>query len=164
VYFVNGRSLNSSRKSEFGDSGQCRISTSDVSKIAANRPLQKCDSARTPHIRPWCARASRRSRILLTGSKRPFERLDKCAPAERRPDNPGLLYGPTNDRMLGNHAFNACQSPVIIINSYPGAGARLITVRWPNTPPCYFRCHQRRSLHVCLRTGPTEYRSHERAT
>jgi hypothetical protein len=33
--------MNSSRKSEFGDSGHCRISTSDVSKIAADRPLSK---------------------------------------------------------------------------------------------------------------------------
>src|SRR2546429_3932415 len=39
--FVSGRSLNSSRKSEFGDSGHCRISTSNVSKIAADRPLSK---------------------------------------------------------------------------------------------------------------------------
>jgi hypothetical protein len=35
VYFVSSRSLNSSRESEFGDSGHCRISTSDVSNSAA---------------------------------------------------------------------------------------------------------------------------------
>src|SRR5207245_10583277 len=35
------RSLNSSRKTEFGASGHCGISTSDVSKIAADRPLSK---------------------------------------------------------------------------------------------------------------------------
>jgi len=41
LYFVSGRSPNSSRRSEFGDSGHCRISISDVSKIAADRPLSK---------------------------------------------------------------------------------------------------------------------------
>src|SRR5437867_5232868 len=44
---VSCRSLNSSRKIEFGASGHCKISTSDVSKIAADRPLSKCDSARS---------------------------------------------------------------------------------------------------------------------
>jgi hypothetical protein len=34
---VSGRSLNSSRKSEFGDSSHRRISTGDVSKIATDR-------------------------------------------------------------------------------------------------------------------------------
>ena len=48
VYFVSRHSLNSSRKTEFGASGHCRISTSDVSNIAAGRRFQKCDSARTP--------------------------------------------------------------------------------------------------------------------
>src|SRR5206468_9020813 len=33
--------LNSSRKIEFGASGHCKIFTSDVSKIAADRPLSK---------------------------------------------------------------------------------------------------------------------------
>ena len=50
-YFVSRRSLNSSRRTEFGANGRCRISTRDVSKIAADRPLQKCDSARTTHCR-----------------------------------------------------------------------------------------------------------------
>src|SRR5213592_2352063 len=38
VYFISRRSLNSSRKTEFGASGHCKISTSDASKIAADRP------------------------------------------------------------------------------------------------------------------------------
>jgi hypothetical protein len=33
--------LNSSRKSEFGESGHWRISTGDVSKTATDRPLSK---------------------------------------------------------------------------------------------------------------------------
>jgi hypothetical protein len=41
VYFVSRRSLKLSRKTEFGASGHCRISTSDVSKIAADRLLSK---------------------------------------------------------------------------------------------------------------------------
>jgi hypothetical protein len=41
VYFVSRRSLKLSRKTEFGATGHCRISTSDVSKIAADRPLSK---------------------------------------------------------------------------------------------------------------------------
>jgi len=41
VYFVSRHSLNSSRKTEFGASGHCSISTSGVSKIAADRPLSK---------------------------------------------------------------------------------------------------------------------------
>jgi hypothetical protein len=39
LYFVSRRSLNLSRRTEFGASGHCRISTSDVSKIAADRLL-----------------------------------------------------------------------------------------------------------------------------
>jgi len=41
VYFVSRRSLNSSRRTEFDASGHCRISTSDVSKIAVDRLLSK---------------------------------------------------------------------------------------------------------------------------
>jgi hypothetical protein len=41
LYFVSRRSLNSSRRTEFGASGYCRISTNDVSKIAAERLLSK---------------------------------------------------------------------------------------------------------------------------
>ena len=41
LYFVSRRSLNSSRRTEFGASGRYRISTSDVSKIAAGRLLSK---------------------------------------------------------------------------------------------------------------------------
>jgi hypothetical protein len=41
MYFVSGRSLNSSRETEFGARSHCRISISDVSKIAADRPLSK---------------------------------------------------------------------------------------------------------------------------
>ena len=41
VYFVSCPLLNSSRKSEFGESGHWRISTGNVSKIAADRPLSK---------------------------------------------------------------------------------------------------------------------------
>src|SRR5258708_8667960 len=41
LYFVSRRSLNSSRRTEFGASGHCRISTSDVSKIAVDRLLSK---------------------------------------------------------------------------------------------------------------------------
>jgi hypothetical protein len=41
VYFVSRRSLKLSRKTEFGASGHCTISTGDVSKIAADRPLSK---------------------------------------------------------------------------------------------------------------------------
>src|SRR5207302_6495751 len=51
VYFVSRHSLNSSRRTEFGASGHCRISTSDVSKIAADRPLSKmrqCANDRKP--------------------------------------------------------------------------------------------------------------------
>jgi hypothetical protein len=46
VYCVSGRSLNSSRKTEFGASGHCRISTSDVGKLQP--------SGRSPKRRP-CA-------------------------------------------------------------------------------------------------------------
>jgi hypothetical protein len=41
MYFVSRRSLNSSRKSEFGDSGHRRTPTGDLSKIAADRLLSK---------------------------------------------------------------------------------------------------------------------------
>jgi hypothetical protein len=41
MYFVSGRSLNSPRETEFGARSHCRISISDVSKIAADRPLSK---------------------------------------------------------------------------------------------------------------------------
>ena len=40
-YFVSRHSLNSSRRTEFGAGGRCRSSTSDVSKIAVDRPLSK---------------------------------------------------------------------------------------------------------------------------
>jgi hypothetical protein len=49
-YFVSRRSLNSSRRTEFGASGHCRISTGDVSKIAADRLLSKMrQCANDPH-------------------------------------------------------------------------------------------------------------------
>jgi hypothetical protein len=53
VYFVSRRSLKLSRKAEFGASSHCRISISNVSKIAADRPLPKCDSARTTRFGHW---------------------------------------------------------------------------------------------------------------
>ena len=53
MYFVSRRSLNSSRKSEFGDSGHCRISTSDVSKIAADRPLSKMRQYANDPLQPY---------------------------------------------------------------------------------------------------------------
>ena len=45
MYSVSRRSLKLSRKTELGASGRCRISTSHVSKIAADRPgfkMRKC--------------------------------------------------------------------------------------------------------------------------
>src|SRR5438105_11607219 len=50
MYFVSCRSLNSSRKTELGASGHCRIFTSDVSKIAVDRPFSKMrQCANDPH-------------------------------------------------------------------------------------------------------------------
>jgi hypothetical protein len=46
VYFVSCSLLNSSRKSEFGDSSHRRIPTGDVSKIATDRLLLKSATVR----------------------------------------------------------------------------------------------------------------------
>ena len=61
MYFVSSRSLNSSRESEFGDSGHCRISTSDVSNSAADRPLLKMRQCANDPLRSFRLRRSRRS-------------------------------------------------------------------------------------------------------
>jgi hypothetical protein len=63
VYFVSGRSLNSSRKSEFGDSSHRRIPTGDVSKIATDRLLLKSATVR---YRPVAAREAVERRTLQT--------------------------------------------------------------------------------------------------
>jgi hypothetical protein len=56
---------------------------------------------------PLACRGSRRSRSSLTSSNAIRGGRRMLAGAERRPDYWWLLYGPANDRMLGNHALNA---------------------------------------------------------
>jgi len=53
VYSVSGRSLNSSRKSEFGDSGHRRTPTGDLSKIAADRLLSKMRQCANDPLQPY---------------------------------------------------------------------------------------------------------------
>jgi hypothetical protein len=64
VYFVSGGSLNSSRRTEFGASGHFRISTSDVSKIAADRPLSKMrQCANDPQLAQFIVSIGVRERV-----------------------------------------------------------------------------------------------------
>jgi len=67
VYFVSGRSLNLSRKSDVGDSGHSRISTSDVSKIAADRALSKMRQCVNDPLLPVALYRSGPSRTSLNG-------------------------------------------------------------------------------------------------
>ena len=73
VYSVSGRSLNSSRKAEFGDSGHCRTSTSEVSKIAVERPLSKMRQCANDPFLPVVRSRRRRSQTSLNGHRRTFD-------------------------------------------------------------------------------------------
>jgi hypothetical protein len=65
MYFVSRRSLNSSRKSEFGDSGHRRTPTGDLSKITADRLLSKMRQYAIDPLPPVARKRSGRSQTSL---------------------------------------------------------------------------------------------------